>query len=482
MKIIKRFSLVLTIMAVIIGLFSSAAHATTTADFTSTWSGAASANAEATAVAYADADAGGKVFLQEFRAIIPQSIQDQWKTPTREQLDKNGTIVHSLAEAQAVITTQAEAYKHLVTKTQVKIKALKYAIKHATSAHDKKKFRSKLKKAKKKLHAIYVDADWKYRPLVGLARGVCFTNTGLRGLLNAFQQFKECVDGDKKVVWIGYSPVKDEMRIVAVEKMNGTIVPGCLNIPELDIPPGTPDVSQFIIVHSFAEVQLKVSVSVHVVGDLSVHGVMMQDGTVCDEDTQVKHIDKMVEVPPVMVSATDADSAMAIGQHQVQANAQARAEVQLNVQAAIQFEVSQTMHLECASTVTLSLDRPNDVDQSIAHPGGTTDWSFTPDTGHAVAAAGAGNVTYTISADYGTAKFITANSPCATNGLHNNVVQTLTLPSGTYNLQICYIASTENPPNGVSYVDTITLTAVLGGQTTQVSQPITVNATPGIPG
>lgn len=134
-----------------------------------------------------------------------------------------------------------------------------------------------------------------------------------------------------------------------------------------------------------------------------------------------------------------------------------------------------------APTMTLSLDRPNDVDQSVATPGQPIDWSFTEDDGHAVAPTGAGNVTYSVSSDVGTVKFITANSPCATNGLNSNVVKTMTKPSGTYDLPLCYIASTED---AASYggSDTITLTAVFAGKTYTVSKTITVNPTPTIPG
>jgi hypothetical protein len=261
------------------------------------------------------------------------------------------------------------------------------------------------------------------------------------------------------------------------------MVPGCLNIPEFHITPGTPDRSLFIVVRSFAEVQLSVSVSVHVVGTLSVHGVMKQDGEVCDEDTQEKSVDKMVEVGPIMVSDTDTDHAMAVGQNHVQADAHARAEVQKAVQAAIQFEVSQTMHLECQGTqptMTLSLDRPNDLDQSVASPGEPIDWSFTPTYGHAVAPTGAGDVTFTVGAEFGSVKFITANSPCAQQGLRDNVVTTITKPSGTYDLGLCYIASTEDPAN-YGGTDHITLTAVFAGRTYTVTQPLTVNPTPVIP-
>jgi hypothetical protein len=134
-----------------------------------------------------------------------------------------------------------------------------------------------------------------------------------------------------------------------------------------------------------------------------------------------------------------------------------------------------------APTMTLSLDRPNDLDQSIAAPGQPIDWSYTPTMGHSVAPDGAGNVTYTVQAVYGSVKFITPDSPCDTNGLRNNVVTTLTEPSGTYDIALCYIASTEDP---ASYggTDTITLTSVFAGKTYQASQPITINPTPVIPG
>jgi hypothetical protein len=149
----------------------------------------------------------------------------------------------------------------------------------------------------------------------------------------------------------------------------------------------------------------------------------------------------------------------------------------------VNMSASFTVHVaECPTpTMLLSLDRPNDLDQSIAHPGGSIDWSYTPTMGHSVAPDGAGNVTYTVQAVYGSVKFITANSPCDTNGLRNNVVTTLTEPSGTYDIALCYIASTEDP---ASYggTDTITLTSVFAGKTYQASQPITINPTPVIPG
>lgn len=131
-------------------------------------------------------------------------------------------------------------------------------------------------------------------------------------------------------------------------------------------------------------------------------------------------------------------------------------------------------------TMTLSLDKPNDLDQSVATPGEPIDWSFTQTYGHAVAPTGEGDVTYKVSAEYGFVKFITANSPCETNGLRDNVVTTITKPSGTYDLALCYIASTENPASyGGS--DTITLSAVFAGKTYTDSKSITVNPTPTIP-
>lgn len=149
-----------------------------------------------------------------------------------------------------------------------------------------------------------------------------------------------------------------------------------------------------------------------------------------------------------------------------------------NCQAAVTFTTPPPEQ----PTMTLSLDRPNDVDQSVSHPetGEPTDWSFTKDTGHAVAPSGAGNVTYTVSADVGTVKFVTENSPCEINGLRDNVVKTLTKASGTYDIPICYIASTEDPASYGGF-DTITLSAVFAGKIYTVTQRITINPTPVIP-
>lgn len=329
---------------VALGLTVNVAFADTTATFTSSFNGTASAAAKAKAVAIGEADATGKILLEELRAQIPQSIQDKWKTPTKEQIVKYGTLVHSLPEAQAVLTEQVKAYDQAVNKARVKIAKLKLRIKHKDG--NVPKLKKKLKKAKKALKAIYVDKDWKYRPLIGLDRGVCFRNSGLLGNL-VLQSFVDCVDGDKASVWIGFNPVMREMRIVAVVKLDGSVEDGCLNIPFFDIPPGTPDRSLFIVVKSFVSLKLKVKVGVNVSGTLTVYGEMKQNGVTCDTDSKSVSVNQTGKTEEVEVTGMDMDKAIAFAENKVQASASAKAEAVANVQTSVQVSVSQTMTLSC---------------------------------------------------------------------------------------------------------------------------------------
>jgi len=360
-KPIRQIATLVIGTIVALGLMVNVAFAQTTATFTSSFNGTAEAQATATGVSIAGADATGKILLEELRAQIPQSVQDKWKTPTKEQIAKYGTLVHSLAEARAVVAKETKVYDQIVNKARAKVEKLKLRIKHKDG--NVPKLKKKLKKAKKALRAIYVDKDWKYRPLIGLDRGVCYRNTGLRGNLD-LQSFVDCVDGDQASVWIGLNPALREMRIVAVVKLNGTVEDGCLNIPDFVIPPGTPDRSLFIMVKAFASLELDVAVAGRVSGDLTVYGKMVQDGKVCDEQSKTVHVDKVIPLTTVSVSASDADKAIAFAENKVQADAQAMASATASVQGSVQLSVSQTMTLKCETTpppVYTEIDTINDV-------------------------------------------------------------------------------------------------------------------------
>ncbi len=182
------------------------------------------------------------------------------------------------------------------------------------------------------------------------------------------------------------------------------------------------------------------------------------------------------------ITFTERTRATVLGAKKASLTSESHADGQVSAVSAarLSLDVSGNCGSNPQPTMTLSLDKPNDLDQSVATPGEPIDWSFTKTYGHAVAPTGAGDVTYKVEAEYGFVKFVTPNSPCETNGLRDNVVTTITKPSGTYDLELCYIASTENPASyGGS--DTITLTSVFAGKTYQDSKSITVNPTPTIP-
>lgn len=355
MRFINRIIAVLAMLAVVTGLTTaiavtpaSAADTGTEATFSSSFNGTAKSDAQASGVATANASATGKILLEELRAQIPQSIQDKWKAPTREQINRYGTLVHSLDEANAVVAKETKVYDRIVNKARAKVAKLKLRIKHKDG--DVPKLKKQLKKAKKALTAIYVDKNWKYRPLIGLARGVCYTNTGRLGNMG-IQSFKDCV-GDaahptEKVVWIGLNPNMREMRIVAVELTDGTIKPGCLNIPDFELPPWLPDESLFLMVGAFAGLNLYVAVGSAVTGVLTVRGEIKQNGVVCASKTEEVKVDEFVPLKTVTVSASDTDEAIAFAENQVQADAQAMASAATSVQAAIELAVSKTMTLSC---------------------------------------------------------------------------------------------------------------------------------------
>lgn len=324
-----------------------------------------SVEAKAEAVAIAGAEAKGKILLEEFRAQVPQSIQDKWKPPTREELDKYGTIAHSLAEAQAMVTTQVTAYKKMITDQQLKIKKLKIKIKFAKKHGDHvkaKKLKKRLKKARKQLTALYVDKDWRYRPLIGLARGVCYVNTGLNGNLGV-QSFEDCV-GDpahpnEDVVWIGYSAVFDEMRIVAVENADGTIDPGCLNIPDFEVPPGTLSEALFLVVKSFAQAKALVELLYSGYFKLTVGGELTcPDGTIVrDEKTKVFQSEP-IKLTKEVNSPKSVEEAIAFGEEQAKTDVSAQATAAASVRDSKTYELAQELVLTCPNQLPTVGIRP----------------------------------------------------------------------------------------------------------------------------
>ena len=343
----KLFVTILAALALVIGALSPA-QATTTADFSAAWNAGSTANAEATGVALAGTDVTGKILLQEERATMSDNDIKRMKPPTKAQIMRYGTVVHSNVEGQQVMTKQITAYDNLVHNVSVKAKKLQVKLKYADSAKEKRVLRQKLRRAQSQLKAIAVDAEWKYRPLIRLTDG-CFRNTGRNNLMN-LTSFKECIKGDKAEVDLGFDPVEREMRVVGVIYTNGTIkTTPCENFAYFDIPEGTPNEELYVVVDSFATVILTVSVGVRVAGDLTIYGVMRQDGTVCDQDQQTRHVNEFRQLPPVTVKDTDTDSALAFGQRQVQAETDVRAEVQKSVATDIKTNVSLTMHLQCGT-------------------------------------------------------------------------------------------------------------------------------------
>lgn len=119
-----------------------------------------------------------------------------------------------------------------------------------------------------------------------------------------------------------------------------------------------------------------------------------------------------------------------------------------------------------APTMVLTIDKMNDIDQSVVPSSGPIEWSWTDLQAHVTAPTGAGNVTYTVDSGYGTTKFISTGA------------KSLTQASGTYDLDLRYTAPTEVPAGGY---DTITITAVFGGKTYSASTQIKINPTPTIP-
>lgn len=338
---------ILAAFALVVGLVAPAS-AETTADFSASWKSGASADAMATGVAIAGADATGKILLQEERTTMSAKDIKRMKPPTKAQIKRYGTVVHSNEDAQKVMTKQVTAYDKLVHNASVNVAKLLTKLKYADSAKEKRVLKKKLRSAQSHLKAITKDEDWKYRPLIRLSDG-CFRNTGRNDRMN-LTSFVECVKGDKAEIDLGFDPKMRDMRVVGVILTDGTLKTPCENFAFFDIPEGTPSEDMFIVVEAFAKVKLTVGVSVHVLGDLVIHGVMKQDGTTCDEDSKTVPVDTMVSVPPVTVTATDTDQALAFGQEQVQADADARAEVQKSVAATLQTDVSLTMQLSCDSS------------------------------------------------------------------------------------------------------------------------------------
>ena len=320
---IARSSFVLFVATVLSGLLMQVASAAIVAEFTTTWSANSSAEAEATGVSYAGADARGKVFLEEERTNSPHDVLRKLQPPSEADVAKYATSVSSMDQAQAVLTKEVATYDKVVAKAKKKVLKLKLKLKHGESS-DKAKLKKKLKKAKKVQNLV--KTSWKYKPLLKFERGMSYRNTGRNDRL-ILESFVDYVDGDKAFVVAGWVPELRDIVIVAVKKTDGTYLAGCNNFVYFNIPPGTLDRSVVVIVRVLAEVELEVSVGVRVAGRLTAHGVMKNNGVVCDEDSTFTDVNEFKALPPVKVRATDAAKAFDIGRNQAQADAKARAEV-----------------------------------------------------------------------------------------------------------------------------------------------------------
>lgn len=351
---IKRFAFVAMLLMVITALTGMTANADVPPQATISASAVTAGDVQVTAnsVAIAGAEAKGKLLLEEMRAQMPESIQIKWTPPTRQQIDSYGTLVHSLDEAKAVVISETKAYNDKLNKKRVKVAKLKEKLKFFKSDKGKKKqLKKKLKKAKKQLRLFLIDANWQHRPLVGLAKGVCFLNEGRNGNMD-ISKFRDCVGDeahpDEKAIWVGVNPIIQEAKIVAVEKTDGTIEDGCLNEPELDVPPGVIDESMVLIVKAIAQAVAKVTYERNSSVALTVSGSLLcPDGsTVTDSATITKQAPPQYYVKEV-TGPTSVEKAIAFGEGTVKADATATASAEAAVRDTYTDQVSKTLTLKC---------------------------------------------------------------------------------------------------------------------------------------
>lgn len=352
-KHIKRLFAVTFITALFVGLmgFQPASADGITAEFSATATATAEATASAKAVAYGNTDVTGKLLLADERVVIPKKTQKKlWKTPSIKVRAKYGTRVGSMEAAQTAVTKEVKQYKRLIAKTDLKQKKLKKKVKWAKKHHEAKKvkkLKKKVKKTKKRLAKILT--SWQYRPLIGITidqpETDCLYNEGRNGNLGV-NHFRYCPGKDGvTILWIGYDPLNDLMRIV-VYSHSTYDEPGCLNVPEFDIPRGAIEHEMVIMLRTLVGVELTVSVDIKVTVFLRITGVMKRNGEVCDQQIETA-TDTRTKTRSITVETSDTKDAMRMAENKVKANLDLMVQLEKEVSDEVTAEVSKTMTLKC---------------------------------------------------------------------------------------------------------------------------------------
>lgn len=345
--LMTRLIITLGFTALLTGLLGlSPAHADITAHFEAVAFANAKAEAEATAAAVGEVDVTARMLLEEERASMPASVIKKWESPTMAQTRKHGTLVHSMEAAQRAFNRQIPVYLDLVNDARAAVAKARIKLKYADTAAEKRKWKKRLVQAKKHRKAVFLDENWKFRPLVGMDDG-CFRNTGRNGNM-VLNSFVECIGpGTKRAeVWHGYDIVKNATRVVLVVFHDGSTKEGCLNFSMFDIPEGTPSEDMVLIVGSLLEVEVTVTVAVTVTGRLTVRGELRRDGVVCDSEEKSKEI-SVTKYVTKTVSKKSVEEALAFGEEAVNADVELQESVMAEVKRDATVEISQTIDLSC---------------------------------------------------------------------------------------------------------------------------------------
>lgn len=299
--------------------------------------------AGAHSVAWSGIDITGKVLLEQEKTRSKHIEIRDLRIPTEAEVAKYGTIVHSMKEGQAVLAKEVSAYDKLVSQQKLKIKKLKLRIKHA-DAEEHKLLKRKLRKAKKVLKKY--QTSWQYKPLLVLSRGVCYLNSGRRNNLD-LQPFRDCVDGDKLYVTMGWVPEVREAVIASIKHSDGTYEDACHNYGGFDIPEGTPEASLFVVVESLLGVRADVSAAYTETVTLTIGGELMcPDGTpVRDERTVTQTKSDFIRKYGVPV--TSVDEAMRFGDEQVRLRREERVGTSVSVSDQLVQSIGAELNLTC---------------------------------------------------------------------------------------------------------------------------------------